>query len=280
MRRFNTTLLSPTILSSLMELQDGLNTLIDANWRNVRTPDDWGLALTVEAVELIDSYPWKWWKNVNAEPDLQNVKIELTDMLHFSLSGTIQVAASSAAPDINGLSGVDESGKTQTRLMHLCLPKCSNGVRAPVPVEQLTVSDFMFFPLTETANAVASIRNIVQLSNFHSFQLITEAVIAAAKDLNFNLVAYYIAKHALNTIRQLGGYKDGKYVKVRDGVEDNVVLHECITPFSITDVLDTDIHLVKWNEIMHRVFDAFGVPMGERPRIEHYLKDKAISQAK
>ena len=37
-----------------------------------------------ETIEFEDSLPWKWWKK--GETDLQNVKVELVDELHFFIS--------------------------------------------------------------------------------------------------------------------------------------------------------------------------------------------------
>ncbi|KAH9586684.1 dUTPase/dCTP pyrophosphatase [Trypanosoma melophagium] len=256
--------LPPLILRSLAELQDGLNTAVHVNWQQQRTPDDWGLAIVMESVELMDSYPWKWWKNVKAQPDLQNVKIELTDILHFSLSGEMQTRF--AAPARHNM-----TGKTLQELCHFCCPPEVKTITRST-MEESELTGIMFFPLTETANAVASFRNIIQLANIWRFDLITEAVIAAAQDLGFNLVAYYVAKHTLNSIRQMSGYKDGTYVKVRDGVEDNVLLHECIASFSIEDVLHEATYLAAWDSIMHRVFDAFGTPKEAQFGVRHWLK--------
>jgi dimeric dUTPase (all-alpha-NTP-PPase superfamily) len=43
-------------------------------------------AIYMECAELIDSYPWKHWKNTNDVVDTLNVKIEMIDILHFILS--------------------------------------------------------------------------------------------------------------------------------------------------------------------------------------------------
>ncbi|ORC85278.1 putative dUTP diphosphatase [Trypanosoma theileri] len=256
--------LPPLILRSLAQLQDGLNTAVNVNWQQQRTPDDWALAIVMESAELMDSYPWKWWKNVKAQPDLQNVKIELTDIMHFSLSGEMQTRL--AAPLHQNM-----TGKPLQELCRFCSPPETITTITTVP-EGSELNGILFFPLSETANAVASFRNIIQLANIWRFDLITEAVIAAAQDLGFNLVAYYVAKHTLNSIRQMSGYKDGTYVKVRDGVEDNVLLHECIASFSVEDVLNESTYLAAWDSIIHRVFDAFGTPKEAQYGVHRWLK--------
>nr|4DK4_A Chain A, Deoxyuridine triphosphatase [Trypanosoma brucei]4DK4_B Chain B, Deoxyuridine triphosphatase [Trypanosoma brucei]4DKB_A Chain A, Deoxyuridine triphosphatase [Trypanosoma brucei]4DL8_A Chain A, Deoxyuridine triphosphatase [Trypanosoma brucei]4DLC_A Chain A, Deoxyuridine triphosphatase [Trypanosoma brucei] len=278
--------LSPLILRSLAELQDGLNTVVDKNWRQLRRPGDWSLAITMEAAELLDSYPWKWWKNVKAQPDLQNVKIELTDILHFSLSGAMQVsdensgAVHKAEAGSNGESGKHWCYFDQPRALPAaggaeyvaCVETPGSSLSAPVSADECDLADFMFFPLSDTNNALASFQNIIRLASLQRFQLVTSAVIAAADDIGFNLVAYYVAKHTLNGIRQMKGYKDGTYVKVQKGVEDNELLHGCISPFSLDDVTNEGNYKTKWDDIMHRVYDAFGTPKEERLNIGHWLK--------
>ena len=220
--------ISPKIIGSLAQLQDALNCFIDKDWRQKRTGDDWGLAVTIESTELIDSYPWKWWKNVNATPDFKNVRVELVDIFHFSLSGTMQM-----------------QGRT--------LPEIPEDVDRTITA-----------PLAETKNAVRTFRNVIYLAKTHHFETITEMVIAAAEDLEFNLVAYYIAKHTLNYIRQLGGYKQGTYKKVTAGQEDNELLHQCIQGITVAETLDEQSFATVWDRIMVSVYNAFQVEQGER----------------
>lgn len=234
-----------TIIGELAKLQDALNKFIDLDWRTKRTADDWGLAVTLESAELIDSYPWKWWKNVNASPDFKNVRVELVDILHFSLSGTMQVegtaAASTAVP-----SDID------------C---CITG------------------PLAITKNAVRTFRNVIYLAKLHRFDFITAMVIAAAQDLEFNLVGYYVAKHTLNYIRQLSGYKAGTYQKVKQGQEDNELLHSCLSGVSMGDMVDESTHVAAWNSIMVAVYDAFNVAAADRHDVAHWIHQAASPAA-
>lgn len=220
--------ISPSIIGNLAKMQDALNCFIDKDWRVKRKADDWGLAVTIESTELIDSYPWKWWKNVNATPDFKNVKIELVDILHFSLSGNMQVDGQKLAA-------------------------------IPEDVDRSITS-----PLSETQNAIRTFRHVIYLAKVHHFETITEMVIEAAEDLDFNMVAYYIAKHTLNYIRQLGGYKDGSYVKVNKGTEDNELLHACIAPVTVGQALDEATHAQCWDAIMASVYDAFTVAAKDR----------------
>ncbi|CCW71211.1 unnamed protein product [Phytomonas sp. Hart1] len=245
------------IFNSLVELQDGLNAMIDRSWRNVRTPDNWSLAITMETAELIDSYPWKWWKNISSEPDFNNIRIELVDIFHFSLSGAMMMK-----------SIVDDkiSMVTKKNLADSFTPfESKSGVYTTA------VDGMIFLPLSNIENALASFRNIIHLANIYRFEIITEAVICAAHDLNMNLVAYYIAKHTLNYIRQLNGYKSGLYVKVKNDVEDNVILHSCIKGLTIDETLNEDKYVEVWNSIMCKVYDSFNVSLEDRRDIQYWV---------
>lgn len=256
MKRARSATLPGTILKALAELQDGLNSMIDPNWRTVRSLDNWALAITMESAELLDSYPWKWWKNIHATPDFDNIKIELVDILHFSLAGTMQTSA------------------TEQNKLPAALGKQLEDAFTPfVSTSEGTVAavnNMVYLPLSRTDNAIASFRNVIQLSNAYRFDVITEAIICAAEDLDFNLVAYYVAKHTLNYIRQLGGYRSGTYVKVNDGVEDNVLLHNCIKGITVEEALDEIGYLSVWNGIMEKVFQTFQVAAADRRDFKHW----------
>ncbi len=43
----------------------------------------WKRCIYMECAELIDSFAWKHWKNVNATVDIDNVRIEIADIWHF-----------------------------------------------------------------------------------------------------------------------------------------------------------------------------------------------------
>eukprot|EP01060_Flectonema_neradi_P008382 TRINITY_DN159_c1_g1_i2.p1 TRINITY_DN159_c1_g1~~TRINITY_DN159_c1_g1_i2.p1 ORF type:complete len:231 (+),score=40.43 TRINITY_DN159_c1_g1_i2:116-808(+) len=221
-------LTSPDVLAKLSQLQNGLNCMISDDWRTTRKPDDWGLAITLECAELIDSYPWKWWKNVKAKVDVNNVRIELVDILHFALSGQMMVE--------------NEDRKTS----------------------QISA------PLMETENAIKTFRHIISLTDSHDFLTITRLVVEAADDLEFNIVAYYVAKHTLNYIRQLGGYKSGTYKKVNEGVEDNELLHQCIEGITLEDIT-AGFEKIS-NSIMTKVYDVFQVDSEPRKTVSHWMQ--------
>ena len=93
-------------------------------------------------------------------------------------------------------------------------------------------------------------------------------IIQLAEKLNFNIAAYYIAKHTLNHIRQLGGYKDGSYKKVVDGKEDNELLHDAIASITIGDIEGNFDGVA--NNIMNNVYDIFNVTSDDRMNMDKW----------
>lgn len=49
---------------------------------------NWNSAIIVESGKLLDALGYKWWKK--QEPDMENVKAEAIDLLHFVISEVIQ----------------------------------------------------------------------------------------------------------------------------------------------------------------------------------------------
>jgi len=225
-------------LDKLTLLQDALNELITTDWKNVRTELDFMVASHQEMGELIDTEiiedgkkintGWKWWKGKAGERTMDsvdwdnmniavknNIKIELTDLLFFTLS---QKA-------LGDLTGEDET-------------------------VMLNDNDWINF-VSVTAN------NLLQRPGAALM-----LILALAERLEFNISAYYIAKHTLNHIRQLTGYKDGSYVKVNDGVEDNELLHDIIKTVTLEDI-DNNFNAVA-DTIMNGVYDTFKVSENDR----------------
>jgi len=219
-------------------LQDALNEYITKDWKNNRTELDFMVANHQEMAELIETeykdgdtkhaMGWKWWKGASGErtmdmvdwdnlhPDVvANIKIELTDLLFFTLS-----------------------------------QKVLNDHTDPDEFVQLADNDWVNF-MSITAN------NLLQRPGA-SLMLILEL----AKKLDFNIAAYYVAKHTLNHIRQLSGYKDGSYKKIVDGKEDNEMLHDIIKHISIPHIEENFDGVA--NKIMMTVYETFKVAEEDR----------------
>ncbi|MEX2963564.1 dUTP diphosphatase [Microbulbifer sp. TYP-18] len=180
-------------LQLMLTLQDEINTLVNTDWRQQNFP--WYRAIWVESAELLDHFGWKWWKK--QEPELDQVKLELVDIWHFGLSLELQ----QGSPD-----------------------QVASAMEAELSGQNRIAGDFRANLETFTLNTLAS----------RQFDLTGFAQLLADVDMGFDeLYRRYVGKNILNRFRQEHGYKDGTYVKVWCGREDNEHLAE------LTDSLDT-----------------------------------------
>ena len=233
-----------TLMDNLTFLQDVLNEYITKDWKNKRSELDFMIASHMEMSELIDTEykdengvkhntSWKWWKNQDSSIEtakkvnwndlhpavLANIKIELTDLVFFTLSQ--KILNDHTDPDV-------------------FVPSSDN--------------DWLNF-MSITAN------NLLQRPG-----AAMSLILGLAEKLNFNVGAYYIAKHTLNFIRQLSGYTDGSYKIIVDGKEDNELLHDVINGITIED-LEKDFDGVA-NKIMNDVYDIFSVDTESRKNMD------------
>lgn len=227
--------MNTTILENLTFLQDGLNEFITKDWKNNRTPLDFMIASNQELAELIDtvcevdgvkhSTNWKWWKQPSGKSVrttdfisweqfhpavIDNIKIELTDLLFFTLS-----------------------------------QKTLN--------DNTTVGDTVIL----SSNDWENLMNISHYNLVNCPGLALQVVLELSKKINFNIGTYYCAKHLLNYYRQISKYGDG-YEKIKNGKEDNELLHDIISDISI-ESLENNFEKT-YNLISSRFFKIFKAP--------------------
>jgi len=175
---------------------------------------DWGRCIVMESVELIDCYPWKHWKNLNAPIDEMNAKIELVDIFHFLISHSIGLVGKVETLEYIELCDLDYT-------LHGKIEKVENVI--------FLVEDFI----------LSIMRNPLQVRSL--FRMFFK--LCAFNNLSFTeLYNLYIGKNILNEFRQANGYKTGDYVKVWLGVEDNVYMYNY-------QILKTD-EVIKKDELM------------------------------
>jgi len=96
---YNTTIINKRLnmnrILQMLELQQQLNDSTNGlNWENGVTKNgkqiNWRRCIYLETAELVESYPWKHWKNINASPDYDNIKIEIVDIWHFVMSEALR----------------------------------------------------------------------------------------------------------------------------------------------------------------------------------------------
>ncbi|HHD72500.1 MAG TPA: dUTPase, partial [Epsilonproteobacteria bacterium] len=101
-------------ISQMLTLQQELNDATNGKgWEKGITKNgkliDWKRCIYLECAELIESYPWKHWKNIDAQPDYDNIKIEAVDIWHFVMSQMLQEYRIEQKGSIDTLTSIIES---------------------------------------------------------------------------------------------------------------------------------------------------------------------------
>jgi len=176
-------------LITMLELQDAMNTNVNPDWRS--QGNAWYRAIWVECAELMDHFGWKWWKS--QQPDLEQVELELIDIWHFGMS-----------IDLESSDNYDELADKFERELVFDASESGDFRQA--------VEDFAATTLTTKQFDSAGFSRLMALAG-----------------LGFdNLFRSYVAKNVLNIFRQDNGYKEGTYIKVWQGREDNEHLMELL----------------------------------------------------
>ena len=172
-----------------------MNTKVHPQWSKQNF--EWYRAVWIECAELMDHQGYKWWKR--QDPDLEQVQLEVIDIWHF------------------GMSALFAHYDNVTDIADAILSAWST-----IENQKLTVHQ-----ATEELAAWCLMHKSFSASHF--WQLLV------AVELDFEqLFVAYVGKNVLNFFRQDNGYKDGSYIKLWDGKEDNQHLVE------LTTELDTE----------------------------------------
>ena len=198
----------------MLELQQKLNDATNGEgWENGTTKNgkliDWKRCAYLECAELIESYPWKHWKNIDAEPDHENIKIEAVDIWHFIMSQAL----------------ADYKNKTLGTIKDLA----DNIVNLPnfdAFREPTVATEKNNYEQIETVEEM--MRTL--LCGGSTEKLVMQFIdVAIQSGLNLDsLYKLYIGKNILNRFRQDHGYKEGTYIKLWNGEEDNVTMQRIL----------------------------------------------------
>ena len=213
----------------MLELQQELNDATNGlNWEEGITKNgkkiDWRRCIYLEAAELVDSYPWKHWKNIDANPDYENIKIEIVDIWHFVMSEALRIYK------IDNLGSIEDISTMVSQM---------EGFKDFQKDEKSELLD--------SYSEIALVEEMIRIlfCNKDINTLIVSFLTMSSK-LNLKLpelYKLYIGKNILNKFRQNNGYKEGSYIKVWNGKEDNVVMQnilkekEEITPDALYEAL-------------------------------------------
>ena len=210
------------MLKLQQELNDATNGL---NWENGLTKNgkkiDWRRCIYLEGAELIESYPWKHWKNIDASPDYENIKIEIVDIWHFIMSEVLRLYK------VENLGSFEDIANVVANMEEFENFKEANKGEELDPYEEIAFVEDMIKTLFCNRDINALLISFLTMSSKLNLKLP-------------ELYELYIGKNILNKFRQEHGYKDGSYIKEWDGKEDNVVMQEILT--SKSDITPEELY--------------------------------------
>lgn len=198
-------------INEMLSMQNTLNLATNGEaWRSGVTQlgktIDWRRCIVMESAELIDSYPWKHWKAVEAKTDIENVRVELVDIWHFLLSLGLENFSIETCADLF--------------YKALLANQQNNSPKPQSVLDEVIVHEKMMRLALENAEVTSEYLLDLTASFFDS---------CTVAELDFEqLYQIYMAKNVLNKFRQDHGYKEGSYIKEWNGKEDNVVMFEVI----------------------------------------------------
>ena len=170
-----------TKILNMLKMQDAMNLKVNETWRKADFP--WYRAIWTECAEMLDHYGWKWWKH--QKPDMDQVKLEIVDIWHFTLSAHL----------MRGLS------LEQT---------------ADLISEHLKQS----WDATDLREAIEDLAKDAIETHSANIPIFSQIMQLAGMEFD-DLYRMYIGKNVLNFFRQDHGYKEGHYEKIWHGREDN-----------------------------------------------------------
>ncbi|MSN96159.1 dUTPase [Campylobacter sp. FMV-PI01] len=202
------------MLKEMLLMQKNLNDETNGKgWENGYAKNgkliNWRRCIYMECAELIDSFSWKHWKDINSSPNIENIAVEITDIWHFIMSLVLENSYKNTMIDeivenINAVSGFNE-----------------------FYVDAYDISEYNIY---EIINDIEVIIHDTSGFELKIYDLLTKFFRLSLKcGVNLStLYKIYMGKNVLNKFRQDNGYQDGSYKKVWNGKEDNEVMSEIL----------------------------------------------------
>jgi dimeric dUTPase (all-alpha-NTP-PPase superfamily) len=195
----------------MLQLQNQLNEATNGEeWTKGITKNarviNWRRCIYMECAEMIDSFSWKHWKSLNQEADWANLQIEVVDVWHFVISLAIEHYSKNLHGGVEDLA-INIAASTAFRTIDIENKKYDSQEHVIAKVENI-----MRLVLSEEKLDLEKL-----ISEFF------DLVIMSGLDLA-SLYRLYVGKNVLNQFRQDHGYKEGSYIKIWNGDEDNVVM--------------------------------------------------------
>jgi dimeric dUTPase (all-alpha-NTP-PPase superfamily) len=204
-------------LTSMFELQQSLNDETNGiGWEKGYTKTNniinWRRCVYMECAELINSFNWKHWKDLNKPIDWENARVEIVDIWHFIMSLILERYK---LEDIGGIDKIVSDIENVKGFKEFCGGALKNGES----------NSF------EIINDIETLINKATSKDLRLFDPMLKEYFTISLKCGVNLqylYKYYVAKNILNRFRQNHGYKEGIYKKIWNGKEDNVVMLELL----------------------------------------------------
>ncbi len=203
------------MLLAMLKMQQKLNDETNGkNWESGYNKYgkiiSWRRCIYMECAELIDSFSWKHWKNINAKPNWQNIHIEVIDIWHFIMSLALEQYHNQK---LGGIKEIAEYIIDNKSFKMFC--------KEPGDIKNAEEMEII--------NQIERIIHITSGTYSDTFEKIISEYFTVAHNCGLNLNSLYkvyIGKNVLNSFRQDNGYKEGSYKKMWGKVEDNVILNK------------------------------------------------------
>ena len=196
-----------SIFKKMVELQHQFNKQVSEDY--LEKDFNWNSAIIAESGELLDSLGYKWWKK--QEPDMENVKVEAIDLLHFVISDILQL-------NYNYEESLEASFIDET------ISEFEESFTSDIYEKEFEDEDLF---------GLVNILNYNEIPRFATLKIMFKKLDMSNEDV----YVAYIVKNCLNKFRQENGYKQGYYVKDWNGQEDNVIAYNLANNIGATFIL-------------------------------------------
>ena len=213
------------IIASMLNYQNELNILTSGRkWKNGITMDNkpiyWDYYIFLELGEMLESLNAKHWKNIEDGIDYDNIKIELVDIFHFLLSKVL----------------VKHFNHNTNLNIYIDEIYSAYNLAATVGINEREIVTTLTSTSTELLYSLIKNYDIVVI--FTKFFELINLIDSVTNDFKLeDIYKLFLAKYTLNRFRQLNGYKENKYRKIWNGVEDNVYLKDIISETTDVDTI-------------------------------------------
>lgn len=203
----------------MLELQSRMNAKVNSAWLDAGYP--YLRAVVIEGAEAMEHHGWKWWKAQNR--DLSQLQMELVDIWHFILSHIL----------------LENSGDIDSSASVICNTESS---------EHSIDFDYKTYDISEL-DLLSKLELTIGLSAARKTSIPLFKSLMDDCEMDWDeLYCQYVGKNVLNFFRQDNGYKEGSYIKIWSGQEDNEHLVEIMSNLDVADPKFQDKLYIKLDE--------------------------------